>query len=89
MNTSRGGIVDQDARGRCSPDHRRRCARRVHPEPLAADSPLREMENVVLPHFAGMSRDSHHGPQMIEESIRRLRGQPRGYVVNKDMLERA
>ena len=96
VNTSRGGIVDQDALVEAlqSGSIAGAALDVYDPEPLAADSPLREMENVVLtPHFAGMSRDGFiMGLEMIEESIRAVFAgeKPREeYVVNKDMLERA
>ena len=52
------------------------------PEPLAADHPLRTLDNVLLtPHIAGMTRDSYYGltAKMVDEIERFFQGEPLRY----------
>jgi phosphoglycerate dehydrogenase-like enzyme len=60
------------------------------PEPPAADSPLRSLENVVVvPHLAGCIEDcSRMGEMAIEELRRFFAGEPPLYQVRPTMLDR-
>ena len=59
------------------------------PEPPAADSPLRRLENVVVvPHLAGCIEDcSHMGEMAVEELRRFFAGEPPLYAINPEMLK--
>ena len=58
------------------------------PEPPAADSPLRRLENVVVtPHIAGCIRSCGRLGEMAVEELRRFfAGEPPLYRVTRDML---
>jgi phosphoglycerate dehydrogenase-like enzyme len=60
------------------------------PEPPAADSPLRHLENVVVtPHLAGCIEDcSRVGEMAVEELRRYFAGEPPLYEVTASMLAR-
>ncbi|MFB3817246.1 MAG: phosphoglycerate dehydrogenase [Candidatus Methylomirabilales bacterium] len=90
INTSRGGVVDTKAL--CDVLREQRIAGAAldvfEGEPLAADSPLRELDNAYLsPHMAGGTRDARtlSGATAAENLIRALNGQPRN-VVNREVL---
>ncbi|MCX7011666.1 MAG: hydroxyacid dehydrogenase [Candidatus Sumerlaeota bacterium] len=58
-------------------------------EPLAEDSPLRSLPNVVItPHIAGHTVETRHrqGAAMVDEIGRFFAGKPLHYAVTKDML---
>jgi len=58
-------------------------------EPLPADSPLLELDNVVLtPHIASFTREGQGYAQRIvqEEVVRFARGEPMRFVVNPEAL---
>lgn len=59
-------------------------------EPLPAENPFRQLDNVVLtPHIAGASTQARYrqGQYMVDEIARFLAGQPMRYQVTKSMLE--
>jgi phosphoglycerate dehydrogenase-like enzyme len=59
-------------------------------EPLPADNPFRELENVILtPHVAGASVQARHrqGRYVVEELGRFFSGEPLLYQVTIDMLD--
>jgi phosphoglycerate dehydrogenase-like enzyme len=91
INTARAWVVDQDALLQALQSGRFWAALDVYdPEPLALDSPLRSLDNVLLtPHIAGMTRDSYHGltQEMVDE-IRRLlvERQPLTYEITRERL---
>lgn len=93
INTSRAWVVDQEALLAELRSGRIWAALDVYePEPLAIDSPLRALDNVLLtPHIAGMTRDSYHGltQEMVDE-IRRLfvRHEPCKYEITRERLAR-
>jgi phosphoglycerate dehydrogenase-like enzyme len=93
INTSRAWTVDQDALLSELRSSRFWAALDVYePEPLAVDSPLRTLDNVLLtPHIAGMTRDSYHGltQEMVDE-IRRLfvTHEPLRYEITRERLAR-
>jgi phosphoglycerate dehydrogenase-like enzyme len=60
------------------------------PEPPAADSPLRSLENVVLvPHLAGCIEDcTHMGDLAVEELRRFFAGEPPIYQITPEILSR-
>jgi phosphoglycerate dehydrogenase-like enzyme len=60
------------------------------PEPPAADSPLRQLENVVVvPHLAGCIEDCGHMGEMAVEELRRFfAGEPPLYQIKPEMFKR-
>jgi len=93
INTSRAWVVDQEALIAQLHTGRLWAALDVYePEPLAVDSPLRTLDNVVLtPHIAGLTRDSYLGltREMVDE-IRRLfvTHEPLRYEITRERLAR-
>jgi phosphoglycerate dehydrogenase-like enzyme len=90
VNTARAGAIDYQALTRELQSGRIRAALDVFPkEPLAPDSPLRGLPNVLLsPHVAGGTVESRWrlGLSMVEEIERCFAGQPMRYRVSKEML---
>jgi phosphoglycerate dehydrogenase-like enzyme len=91
INTARGSLIEEAAliselgRGRLFA-----FLDVTDPEPPAADSPLRSLENVVVvPHLAGCIEDcSRMGEMAIEELRRFFAGEPPLYQVRPAMLDR-
>jgi phosphoglycerate dehydrogenase-like enzyme len=90
VNTARSHAVDNDALLAELQSGRIQAALDVFDqEPLAADSPFRQLDNVILtPHIAGASRQARvrQGTVMVEELERFFRGEPLRYAVTGDML---
>jgi D-3-phosphoglycerate dehydrogenase len=93
INTARGGIVDTDAL--CEALQAKRIAGAgldvFEGEPLRADSPLRNFENVYLsPHCAGATADARKrsGAMAAENLIRGLRGERPEGIVNPEVFTR-
>ena len=93
INTARGGIVDTEALTQVLR------AKRIagagldvfEGEPLRADSPLRELENVYLsPHCAGSTTDARtrSGRMAAENLVRGLTGERPEGIVNPEVLAR-
>ena len=76
INTCRGPVVDEAALIRALQDGRITGAGLdvTDPEPIAADSPLLQMDRVVVtPHFAARARQSAvHGTRNILSNLLRL-----------------
>ena len=92
INTSRGPVIDEAALVAALREKKiSRAALDVYDqEPLPADNPFRELDNVFMtPHIAGASRQARHrqGQFTVEEIGRFLSGQPLRYQVTADMLE--
>jgi len=91
INTARSWVVDQDAMVAELSKGRFWAALDVFDaEPLPADHPLRQLDNVFLtPHVAGLSRDAYYGltASMIDEIERFIKGEPLRYVVTQAMLK--
>jgi phosphoglycerate dehydrogenase-like enzyme len=91
VNTARGGIADEAALIEIAREGRlHKIALDVfEQEPLAPDSPLRDLPNAILtPHCVGHSREGAEAvPKVAIENIARaIAGQPPLYVVNPDVL---
>ncbi len=91
INTARGGLIDEPAlidelgNGRIFA-----FLDVTDPEPPAADSPLRQLDNVVVtPHIAGCIENCNRmGELAVEEVRRHLAGEPAVYEIRPDMLDR-
>lgn len=91
VNTARGAALDEAAIYRILKEEVIAGAAldAFEVEPLPADSPLRELKNVILtPHMAGHTQEVMASlPVAMLENIRRvLRGEPPLYVKNPDVL---
>jgi phosphoglycerate dehydrogenase-like enzyme len=90
VNTARAGAIDYEALTRVLQSGRINGALDVYPkEPLATDSPLRALDNVILsPHVAGGTKESRLrlGEAMVDEIGRALAGEPLRYGVSKQQL---
>jgi len=93
INTGRGGLVDTAAL--CQALQAKRIAGAaldvVEDEPLRADSPLRELDNVYLsPHVGGATADARRlsGAMAAENLIRALKGERPEGIVNPEVLAR-
>ena len=90
VNTARAAAIDYDGLTRELESGRINGALDVYPkEPLAIDSPLRKLDNVILsPHVAGGTWESRQrlGEAMVDEIARCLAGEPLRYGVTKQML---
>ncbi len=91
INTARGSLIDEDA---LVAEVR---TGRIHvfldvmdPEPPAADSPLRQLDEVVLtPHIAGCIENCHRMGELAVDELRRFfAGEPAVYAITEDMLDR-
>ncbi|CAN5753061.1 hydroxyacid dehydrogenase [soil metagenome] len=91
INTARSHLVDQAALLAELQTGRIQGALDVFDEePLPADSPFRQLDNVILtPHVAGASRQARlrQGQTMVEEIQRFLEDKPLRYKVKLEMLE--
>ncbi len=78
VNAGRAALVQEDALLNELRKNRFRAFLDVYyKEPLAEDSPLRGLPNVVLtPHLAGKGRESEYVPHVLEEFDRFFRGEP-------------
>jgi phosphoglycerate dehydrogenase-like enzyme len=91
INTARGSLIDEAAlvaelrRGRFFA-----FLDVTDPEPPAADSPLRHLDNVVVtPHLAGCIEDCGRlGEMAVEELRRHFAGEPPIYEIEPTMLAR-
>jgi phosphoglycerate dehydrogenase-like enzyme len=91
INTARGTLIDETAliaelrQGRFTA-----FLDVTDPEPPATDSPLRQLENVVVtPHLAGCIEDcGRMGKMAVEELRRHFAGEPPLYEVTASMLAR-
>lgn len=90
VNTARSHTVDTDALLAELQSGRIQAALDVFDqEPLPADSPFLQLENVILtPHTAGASRQARlrQGEIIVDELERFLHGEPLHYPVTGDML---
>lgn len=93
VNIGRGQLVDEAALGRVALEGRIHVALDVYEaEPLALDSPLRGLSNVLLlPHVAGptMDRRRDAGRQALENARRFFSGQPLLSRVTLDVYDRS
>jgi phosphoglycerate dehydrogenase-like enzyme len=91
INTARGSLIDEKALIEELKDGRFFAFLDVtDPEPPAADSPLRRLDNVVVtPHIAGCINDcTRMGELAVEELRRFFFGEPAVYQVTPKLLER-
>jgi D-3-phosphoglycerate dehydrogenase len=91
VNTARGGAIDEQALYRVLRDGVIAGAALdvFEEEPLALESPLRTLDNVILtPHMIGHSRELMAAlpPTAAENVLRVLRGEPPLYVKNPEVL---
>ena len=92
VNTARGAVVDQEALIAALEGGQIAAAGLdvFDPEPLPADSPLCQMENVILsPHTSAHTKGSlfEVRRRTVEEVVRGLRGEPLLHVVNSQWLK--
>jgi D-3-phosphoglycerate dehydrogenase len=93
VNTARAALADYDALVQALRERRiAGAALDVYPlEPLPPDSPLLELDNVVLsPHLAGASIDvpRHHSRQLTDDLLRALRGERPLHLADPSVWER-
>lgn len=91
INTARGGLIEEGALISELETGRIFAFLDVtDPEPPALDSPLRQLENVVLtPHIAGCIENCNRMGELAVEEIRRyLAGEDAVYEIRQDMLDR-
>lgn len=93
VNTARGGIVDSNALYDALKNHTIAGAAVdvTEQEPLPADSPLRELDNLIItPHIAWYTEDSIDTlkEKLANEIVRVSRGERPLNVVNKDVLKK-
>lgn len=91
INTARGPVIDEQALYRVLWDKAIAGAAVdvFEQEPLAPDSPLRELENVILtPHMVGHSRELTVAlpPAAVDNVLRILRDEPPAYLKNPEVL---
>jgi phosphoglycerate dehydrogenase-like enzyme len=91
INTARGSLIDEEALIKELRNGRFFAFLDVtDPEPPAADSPLRRLDNVVVtPHIAGCINDCSRMGELAAEELRRFfSGEPAVYQVTPKLLER-
>jgi phosphoglycerate dehydrogenase-like enzyme len=91
INTARGSLIDEQALIAALREGRFFAFLDVtDPEPPAADSPLRKLENVVVvPHIAGcIDNCTMMGELAVEELRRFFAGEPAVYQITRESLER-
>lgn len=91
INTARGALIDEAALiAELSQGRFFAFLDVTEPEPPAPDSPLRQLDNVVvIPHLAGCIEDCGHMGEMAVEELRRFfAGEPPIYQVKPDMFGR-
>ncbi len=91
VNTSRGEAIDEGALYRALKEKRIAGAAldTFEVEPLPGNSPLRELDNVILtPHMVGHTRDviASFPPAAVENITRILRGEPPLYCKNPEVI---
>ena len=92
VNTARGGLIDEAALYRCLKDGHLAGAAldNFETEPLPADSPLRQLENIILtPHMVGHTRNvmATMAPTLHENIRRVMRGELPLYLKNPQVVE--
>jgi phosphoglycerate dehydrogenase-like enzyme len=91
LNTARGALIDEDALATELRTGRIRAVLDVtEPEPPAPDSPLWDLDNVVLtPHVAGSrGRELRRiGEEIVAELARLVRGEPLRYEVSPERYD--
>jgi D-3-phosphoglycerate dehydrogenase len=92
VNTSRGGIVDEDALYRCLVDGRiaGACLDVFEEEPPDFAKPLYRLENVIVtPHIAGTTSESRRrGTELVIEQVRKaLSGEIPPFIVNREVFK--
>lgn len=91
INTARGALIDEAALiAELSKGRFFAFLDVTDPEPPAADSPLRRLENVVvMPHIAGCIENCGRMGELAVEELRRFfAGEPAIYPIRPDMLDR-
>jgi D-3-phosphoglycerate dehydrogenase len=92
VNAARGGLIDEAALYRCLKDGHLAGAAldNFEPEPLSADSPLRQLDNIILtPHMVGHTRHvmASVAPALHENIRRVMRGELPLYPKNPQIAE--
>lgn len=92
VNTSRGGIVDEQALYRVLKDRHLEGAAldNFKVEPLPTSSPLRQLDNIILtPHMIGHTQDVFASlpPALCENILRVMRGDPPVYIKNANVID--
>lgn len=88
VNTARGAVVDEEAMIEALKEGKIRALLDVYEtEPLSMNSPLRELENVILfPHIAGPTYDRRERITLalIDDVVRCMEGREMQNVVTKE-----
>ena len=92
VNCARGGLIDYDALAEAlQSGHIAAAGLDVYPkEPLDADSPLREMSNVVVtPHIAASTVEAQRdvGTQVVSQALSALRGEDYRNAINMPVTD--
>ncbi|MBT3601496.1 MAG: hydroxyacid dehydrogenase [Candidatus Latescibacteria bacterium] len=92
VNTARAGVVDENALVTALVSGRIRAALNVFwKEPLQADHPLRDLDNVILtPHGGGLTLDTmrRHSESVVQDLELFFKGEPVQNVITREMLGR-
>ena len=90
INAARGAIIDEEALiAELRTDRISAALDVFEEEPLAQDSPLRSLDNVILsPHVAGSPTRERMAAAMLDEIERFIAHEPLKHIISRDRFER-